>query len=680
MRKILALGVVVAVGVALLLLWRGAADTAGTPTSSLRAGSADEAARAGTCRARIQGSVVDGLGRPVQAARVETSTLRVLSDANGHFVLDGVAAGTHLLHASAEGLVVAGPPDSQGARVTLTREGDRVGCVEGLRLTLHRPGTLRGRVVAGDTAVAAQLGLEVLDAWGLAGPVSAHALDGVGGSAADGRFEPVGVAPGRLRVIAESDQYAAALSREIPLRDGEVIEGLVIDLQPAATLRGVVRDRDGQAVAGASAVASGGGLPHALRATADSAGRFVLEQLPVGSVQVRVSAAGFRGAAREVAIAAAGVDVEFVLERASGLFGQVLDPEAKAPALAWVALRFEGGGRWLRTDRDGRFAWADPPTAQAEGTAISPFFAESSAQSLVSGEESVLQLGAGGRIQGVVVDASGQPVTRSEVGVERFVVDGPAPYNSSVFEVQRVSRSDGGFEVGPLRPGRYTLVARAEDLAPGRSPEVLVEAGNVTTGVVIRLGGGAVVRGQVRDSEGQPIAGARVSLFEFSSPFKPQETRTDASGHYLLGGLAEGRRSLRVGAAGFLTQMVSGLDVPARGELVRDVVLGPARKGADFAFHGIGAVLRTRGDAVELMQVIPGHGAENFGLKPGDRILAVDREPVDGLALDQVVERIRGEEGVAVRLDVDRPGEGLMTVDVERGEVVVERDPHHPVR
>jgi C-terminal processing protease CtpA/Prc len=40
-----------------------------------------------------------------------------------------------------------------------------------------------------------------------------------------------------------------------------------------------------------------------------------------------------------------------------------------------------------------------------------------------------------------------------------------------------------------------------------------------------------------------------------------------------------------------------------------------------------------------------------------------------------VVERIRGEEGSSVLLEIERPGQGRFTVQVNRGQVVVKDPP-----
>jgi C-terminal processing protease CtpA/Prc len=74
---------------------------------------------------------------------------------------------------------------------------------------------------------------------------------------------------------------------------------------------------------------------------------------------------------------------------------------------------------------------------------------------------------------------------------------------------------------------------------------------------------------------------------------------------------------------------------------------------------GIGAVLEARGrSAVAIRAVVPGGGAAEAGLAPGDEILSVDGRTIAELGgLPGVVERIRGPESTRVVLTVRR-GEG----------------------
>jgi carboxyl-terminal processing protease len=81
-------------------------------------------------------------------------------------------------------------------------------------------------------------------------------------------------------------------------------------------------------------------------------------------------------------------------------------------------------------------------------------------------------------------------------------------------------------------------------------------------------------------------------------------------------------------------------------------------------FEGIGAMLGVRekdvsGEKVQevfIQSVIEDGPAEKRGLRPKDIIIGVDGAPIEGLRLDQVVDRIRGKQGTTVKLTVEREG------------------------
>ena len=85
-------------------------------------------------------------------------------------------------------------------------------------------------------------------------------------------------------------------------------------------------------------------------------------------------------------------------------------------------------------------------------------------------------------------------------------------------------------------------------------------------------------------------------------------------------------------------------------------------------FEGIGATVSTRQDG-KLIVVAPleGSPAKAAGIRPGDVILAVDGQSIDGLSLLEAVSRIRGPRGSDVTLIVQHLG------DIDPVEIVVTR-------
>ncbi|ASK62730.1 peptidase S41 [Virgibacillus phasianinus] len=76
----------------------------------------------------------------------------------------------------------------------------------------------------------------------------------------------------------------------------------------------------------------------------------------------------------------------------------------------------------------------------------------------------------------------------------------------------------------------------------------------------------------------------------------------------------------------------------------------------ESSFEGIGAEVSMVDDTVTIIAPIKDSPAEKSGLRPKDQILSVDNKSVKGLDLYEAVEKIRGEKGSEVVLEIKRPG------------------------
>jgi carboxyl-terminal processing protease len=86
------------------------------------------------------------------------------------------------------------------------------------------------------------------------------------------------------------------------------------------------------------------------------------------------------------------------------------------------------------------------------------------------------------------------------------------------------------------------------------------------------------------------------------------------------------------------------------------------------SFYGIGVVIQKRGDYVEIIDCQEGSPAEKAGLKSGDKIYKVNGEDVTGWLIDNVREKLIGEDGSKVELTVLRDDAEYTTTAV-RGKV-----------
>ncbi|MGP4040695.1 S41 family peptidase [Gracilibacillus sp. D59] len=93
----------------------------------------------------------------------------------------------------------------------------------------------------------------------------------------------------------------------------------------------------------------------------------------------------------------------------------------------------------------------------------------------------------------------------------------------------------------------------------------------------------------------------------------------------------------------------------------------------ESSFEGIGAEVSMKEGSVTIVAPIKDSPAEKAGLKPNDQILSVDGESVEGLDLYEAVNKIRGEKGSKVVLEIRRPGvEDILEVEITRDAIPLE--------
>lgn len=662
---------------ALLGWWRMTSDTSSTPRAADAPAPAADTDAPALPRGSISGHVRRTDGAPISGATVtatatDAETATATTDAQGAYLLEDVGGDTWRLDAAAQGYISPGPEDVRGLSVQLPAPTSPP--LTDQDMTLRRPASVTGRILArGRPVSGTRISLYYLHADGIGGPLDPFALDGAATSGADGTYTLDGIAPGRLRLLVEAQGWALAESEEVLLTEGEALTDLDIDLATSSPLKLTVVDTQGNPVRAEVVLSAPEMRSRRLRVPAD--GELLIPDLPRATITVTASATGF---AREEATVTTSEEevtsVDLVMTPTQGLLGRVVTsadvpPERTIP----VVLRAESGEvKVVRTDAEGTFTYNPPEESTGwSATATSPHHANPSPTALRRGEEVTLTLGGPGAISGRVVTQNGQPIPSFQIAVEDFEVEGPRAFNQRTWDPVEVRRPDGSFTFGPLTPGTYYLRAQPEGYASAISERIEVREGATTRNIRITVEAAGAITGVVRTTAGDPLEGARVEVFAPQSPFPAQQTRTDAQGRYALSGVSPGRQSVRTSRKGYTTQIAAGVDVPAGGEAVRDVVMEKAEGRARFSFHGIGATLGKEGDGVVIRDMMEGSPSQVFGLKEGDRILGIDGESARQMRLTEVVNRIRGREGVPVSLEVERAGEGRVTIEVERGRVTV---------
>jgi membrane-associated protease RseP (regulator of RpoE activity) len=130
---------------------------------------------------------------------------------------------------------------------------------------------------------------------------------------------------------------------------------------------------------------------------------------------------------------------------------------------------------------------------------------------------------------------------------------------------------------------------------------------------------------------------------------------TGADGAFVLEGIPGTGVALTVSAPGHNTRIVSGVRPPSAG--VIELTATEADAGPKVELVGIGAVLKARGDALVIGEVMPGSGAQAAGLAPGDELVRIDGTLVTELGFIGAIQRIRGPEGTQVLISVRKAGQ-----------------------
>jgi protocatechuate 3,4-dioxygenase beta subunit len=365
-----------------------------------------------------------------------------------------------------------------------------------------------------------------------------------------------------------------------PRRDAAVDAGRAAKVLPPVDLVGVVQDGGGVPLPDALVIAwpkdkRGNSV---VQARSNSEGRFVLARLRPGIWTLLAEAAGF-----------GTLEIDRSVPDAESL---VLALEGEGRSLGGIVLRTSGspepgatvvlGGpslRWSRetvADPHGVFAFAGLGLGRFSVRAAHGRMVSATANQVI--EEGTrhlppvrLLLGSGAFVQGQVRDDTGRNLPGTTVDVLSM------PSNDLPVTCQ--SDQEGKFTVGPMRPGRYQVVARLEGHVLLDAPELLLSPGS-TVSAVLRLARGALVSGRVLDEDGTPMGAVPVSVVGLvsgqdkvivlpgalptaaeaaelplgwvASQGSIRTALSDGQGRFEVRGLAPGRSRLEVSATGKL--------------------------------------------------------------------------------------------------------------------------------
>jgi len=503
----------------------------------------------------LEGSVVDRRGRAIEGAIVAVhppNAAGISGDAalklaagdareartsnDGRFALDGLTPGATLdVTARAAGYVT-----QTIARIELPTS-------DALRITLETAARVSGRVVTDD-------GSPVPDALISVRPADASLPATLSGnttsSDANGTFELLNLAAGKLALSAAAKGYVAGDARLVEVADGQTLENIDLQLHRGATIEGLVLTANGTPATAARVTLRSKWSAQSMLAIevaggvrTDGDGRFRMEGVPPGPQSVSADQDGFQRAQRDLTVHNGINRIDLRLGEGASISGRVIDGGGRPLAGAAIALLTAGPGigREEMSDASGAFRFGGLEagryqlTAQKEGYASARQDLDVASRPIDSVELRLSE--GGGIIAGRVIGVAPQELAQLRISAVKRPLDS--------LDGMREGRPEGAasYRIEGVYAGEWRVTAR---LPNGRQAQQVVQVPESSQPVQLDLDmtQGLTLTGTVR-GDGLPIGNATVEL-QGASNEPAGNAVTDAAGRFRIDGLAPGPHKLIV--------------------------------------------------------------------------------------------------------------------------------------
>ncbi len=365
----------------------------------------------------------------------------------------------------------------------------------------------------------------------------------------DGTFTVDDVDPGKIVITARAPGWRDVVLRDLEIAEGENLEGVVLEMEKAASVSGTVHDEGGQPIGGVTVSRKQSSSPGMMLnlgddsgATTDGDGEFHLEGLERGPMMLSFDHPDYEPAERDVDTTADVKALHVTLSRGATITGIVLHEEDGSPiSRANVTATAAGGsrisaGHAVSTGPDGSFfldaVAAGRYTIRAEATGLRSAVADDVVVTAGSSPPPIeLRMGGGVTLFGTVTGLSAEELPRFTVRSVNTIAGG--------FGVTTPVDATGRFEIAGLPPGPVTLLV-ASGFLSGRSVTKTLEIPDdvATFETVIEFPSGNTVEGVVMQGD-RPVEGASV-IFTHSGTRARSSATADASGYYIAENLADG--------------------------------------------------------------------------------------------------------------------------------------------
>ncbi|HEY3806446.1 MAG TPA: carboxypeptidase regulatory-like domain-containing protein [Kofleriaceae bacterium] len=461
--------------------------------------------------------------------------------------------------------------------------------------------------------------------------------------------------------------------------------GLVVKLEPKASIGGHILDTDNNAVAGVKVRARPGehekpefSMNGDSNGTTTSGpdGAFTIVGLDAGTYKLSVGGwqdlDSMEGSAADVTVAdgAAKTGVVLTIKAKNGVIsGQVLDGNHQPTGDAWVTARQTRGksddadNDWwapttepVLTGEDGKFAVRGLTKGSYTVIVDGPKGSSRAEQKSVNtGDNITITLAALGTLNGHVT-SNGSAVTAFDLSCR-----GPTGPVDHTF-----ATNDGSYTLDHLAPGSYNCNVDSDGGAGSGSVEVpsdsatldfAVAAWGQLSGTVVSAFDGSPVPGLSAipgDDEGKRMT-------EIIAGGGPQ---TDANGAFSIGKIKPGTNRLMIfSATSSMTPLATTPYTVSAGQHLDlgQIKVVPPRQGDAGTF---GMAVADQNGSVVVTSIKPGGAADAAGLVVGDMILTINGQAVAQLGVDPSVSFLSSGTvgiGVSVQLGLARGGSVTLT-------------------
>jgi len=500
--------------------------------------------RVGVPNASVSWSEGPGVGQVLAAAaigRLAGTGTAVSTDADGRFRLDGVSPGKIT--------VAAEHPDYLDTSREVEVDDDAT-----VELTLSAGGSIAGTVVGKDGRSPVP-GAQVT----IAEPGGGFDL-GSDSSRSDaaGNFLLEHLKPGRYRVSAKSNAGGSS-SKEVILAESQRVDGVLLQMEGGATVRGTVSGLPAARLGGIRIYATG--TDYEDNAITDSDGRFTLNDVPPGVVRLYALASfpSGRTTSKNVEIPEGGgeVPVEIAFEGSSRLAGRVTRGDRPVP------------GVFLTAMSEGPAAGENRASAQTDdnGQYVLEGLADGDYQVQLTGGYRKKFTVSGDTIGDIALPTVSISGVVTEVGsndpVEGATVSAESGGEPSAFALKRtVTDSRGFYSIDDLDSASYQVTARKQGYELKTQP-ASVGSSSLELNFQLARGEGLTVRA-IDGLTGLPLRDLRVLAYTGNRTVAfSGGVSLDSEGRGEISSLAPGVYALYFFSGGYAARAFPSVPVPS---------------------------------------------------------------------------------------------------------------------